>query len=179
MKNEYLKNYGAPSLDELKKLPSFPKRKDFEKGPIAVIECIEEIPCNPCEKSCPTGAITIGKPITNLPRIHFEKCIGCGICVAACPGLAIYIKHLNYSEEEALISFPYEFLHLPQKDDIVKLVGRLGEEICKGKVVEILNAKWNNHTPIIRVSYNKKYFDKVVTIKRLKKNNCHNKMNNL
>lgn len=161
-----MKTVGTPSIEELKNSPSFPKRKDFEKGRIAVIECIEKIPCNPCETSCPRGAITIGQPITNLPRIHFEKCIGCGICVSVCPGLAIYIKDLHYSEKEVLISFPYEFLPLPKEGDKVILTGRKGEEICTGRVVKINDSKANNATAIISVVYDKAYFEEVITMKR-------------
>lgn len=167
MMNEGLKITGSPSSEELRKSPAFPNREDFLKRPIAVIECIEEIPCNPCETSCPRGAITVGKPITNLPQIDFEKCIGCGICTAACPGLAIYIKDFNYSEEEALITFPFEYVPLPKVGDIVTAAGRKGEEICSGKVVRINNAKGNNRTALVSIAYPKEYFDDVITIKRL------------
>ena len=42
------------------------------KGPVVVIECAENIPCNPCETSCPKGAISVGEPITNLPVVDPE-----------------------------------------------------------------------------------------------------------
>ena len=63
----------------------------YAKGPVAVIECVQEIPCNPCEGACKFNAITIGEPITNLPKINETNCTGCGVCVAQCPGLAIFI----------------------------------------------------------------------------------------
>ena len=79
-----LKKYGAPSIEELKNSPGFPKHEDYKLGNIAVIECTEQIPCNPCETSCPKGAIKVGNPITNLPTIELEKCVGCGICENVC-----------------------------------------------------------------------------------------------
>lgn len=167
MINSCLKTVGSPSFDELKNSPAFPKREDFLRGPIAVIECIEGIPCNPCETACPRGAITVGKPITNLPHIDFQKCVGCGICAAACPGLAIYIKDYTYSEDEALITFPFEYLPLPQVNDDVVVAGRKGEEICRGRVVKINNSRANNGTTLISVVYPKQYFDEAITIKRL------------
>lgn len=167
MMKENLKTVGSPSLEELENSPAFPRMENFLKGPVAVIECIEEIPCNPCETSCPRGAISIGKPITNLPRIDFEKCVGCGICAAACPGLAIYIKDYTYSEEEALITFPYEYLPLPEIGNKVRVTGRKGEEICNGRVVRINRAKMNNRTALVSVAYPKEHFHEAITIKRL------------
>ncbi|TCO71462.1 NADH-quinone oxidoreductase subunit I [Marinisporobacter balticus] len=167
MDNKSLKTVGSPSLEELKNSPSFPREEDFLRGPIAVIECIEEIPCNPCQTACPKGAIFVGKPITNLPKIDFKKCMGCGICVAACPGLAIYIKDLTYSEQEVRISFPFEYLPLPNIGDVVDMVGRKGEEICKGRVTRINNGKANHNTVVISATYPKEYFQEVISMKRL------------
>lgn len=164
----YLKKVGCPSIEELQNSPAFPKKEDYMKGPIAVIECIEEIPCNPCETSCPRGAIRVGKPITNLPFIDFEKCGGCGICVAACPGLAIYVKDYTYSEEEALITFPYEYLPLPNVGDTVTAAGRKGQEICPGRIVKVLQSKASNKTVLISMAYSKTFFEDVVTMKRIK-----------
>lgn len=167
IEREYLKTVGSPSIDELKSTLAYPTMEDFKKGPIAVIECIEEIPCNPCETSCPKGAITVGKPITNLPKIDFGKCVACGRCIVSCPGLAIYIKDYTFSPEEASISFPFEYLPLPNVGDIVTLVNRLGEPVCEGKVLKVNSAKINNQTNVVTVAYPKKYFEDVISMKRL------------
>lgn len=164
-----LKKTGCPSIEELKNSAAFPKKEDYLKGPIAFIECIEEIPCNPCETSCPRGAIKVGKPITNLPQIDFEKCGGCGICASACPGLAIYVKDYCYSDNEALITFPYEYLPLPEEGDMVTAADRKGQEVCRGRIVKVLKTKAANKTVLISMAYSKDFFEDVVTMKKLKK----------
>ncbi len=163
-----LKTTGAPTLEELHKSPGYPTNADLLKGPIAIIECIEEIPCDPCEASCPNGAITIGESITNLPVMDFEKCIACGMCIAACPGLAIYIKDYTYSDTKALLSFPYEYYPLPKSGDIVEAVDRHGAYVCEAEVIRVRNPKSNDHTAIVTIVYPKEYFEEAVNIKRIK-----------
>ncbi|MFQ6066276.1 MAG: 2Fe-2S iron-sulfur cluster-binding protein [bacterium] len=148
---------GIPTPDELKKTPGYPSLKRLQEGPVAIIECIEEIPCDPCETACPAGAIKIGAFIINLPVLDEDKCTGCGVCISSCPGLAIFVLHLNYTNELALISFPFEFLPLPRVGEEVSAVDREGKEVCKGKVVKILNKTKQNRTPVLSISIPKKY----------------------
>jgi Fe-S-cluster-containing hydrogenase component 2 len=125
----------------------------MRRGPIAVIECIEEIPCNPCETACSRKAITVGAPITNLPQIDLEKCTGCGICVAACPGQAIYVKDYSCSEGKSAISFPFEYLPLPRKGDLVKVADRLGNSLCDGLVTRVIENERSDHTSVVTVEF--------------------------
>lgn len=162
-----LKKCGAPSIDELRMSPGFPSVEDYKIGNIAVIECVEQIPCNPCETSCPKGAISVGNPITNLPTIDLTKCIGCGICVAKCPGIAIHLMDLNYNSDEALITIPYEYLPLPVVGETVTLVDRLGKEVCKGNVVNVNSSKTYDLTTLIKIVFDKKHYEDVISIKRL------------
>lgn len=163
-----LKTTGSPSLEELYKSPAFPTKEQLHKGPIAIIECIEEIPCNPCEASCPKGAITIGEPITNLPEMDYEKCTACGMCITACPGLAIYIKDYTYGDTKALLSFPYEYYPLPKAGDIVQAVDRQGNYVCDAEVIKVRNPKSYDHTAVITIEYPKEYFEEAVNMKRIK-----------
>ncbi len=156
-------------MEELKLSTAFPKANDYQRGPIPIIECTEEIPCNPCETVCPKGAIKVGNPITNQPTIDFSQCTGCGTCIAKCPGLAIYILHLNYNEKEALITFPFEYLPLPQKGQTISLVNRLGESVCVGRVVKVINHDLYDHTALISATFSKEHYENVVSMKRLDK----------
>ena len=79
-------------------IPGFPGIEVLNNKKCVVIECKQNIPCNPCESACPHHAISIGNPITNLPVVDPEKCIGCGLCVAQCPGQACFLVDMSHEE---------------------------------------------------------------------------------
>lgn len=159
---------GYPTMEEIKAANGWPTEECFTQGPVAIAECVQEIPCNPCEGACPFHAITVGEPITNTPQIDRGKCTGCGMCVAACSGLAIFVVDKTYSETEATISFPFEYLPLPEKGDVVDALSRGGEFVCKGTVVRVMNPVRNDHTPVITMAVPKAHIDEVRTMRRLR-----------
>jgi Fe-S-cluster-containing hydrogenase component 2 len=163
---EGIKYTGIPSVEELSHSPGCPSQGRMERGAVACLECVQDIPCNPCEKACPFGAITIGQPITNLPRLDENKCTGCGICVAQCPGLAIFVIHKNYSEKTAWVQFPYEYDPLPAVGEEVPCGDRAGKFVAKGKVLKVKLLKSYDRTPVITVEIPKKYYMKIRTICR-------------
>ncbi|MGM0602424.1 MAG: 4Fe-4S binding protein [Bacillota bacterium] len=164
-----LSDKGFLSTEELKKRGRYPSEERFKKGPVAVIECSQEIPCNPCESSCNFGAIGVGKPITNLPELDEEKCTGCGLCVAACPGLAIFIIDKTFSENLSTVSFPYEYPILPEKGDKVDAVDREGKYVCKGQVTKVITSKTFDKTPVVTISVPDKHIDNVRGMALLRK----------
>jgi len=123
---------GVLSLAELK--GRVPPLERLRLGPCAVIECVEEIPCNPCEESCPFGAIHIGPEITALPKLDLDRCAGCGTCLGVCPGLAIFLVDLS-EEGKAHITVPYEFLPIPRVGDEVQVLSRQGTPLGPGRVL--------------------------------------------
>ena len=116
---------GIPSMDDLQAVTPLLGR--MEQGPVAVIECFQEIPCNPCSDACPRGAITMPGSISAKPTFDESKCNGCGICLTRCPGLAIFIVDFSYSKTEAMIKIPYEFCPLPESGEEVEALDRAGK----------------------------------------------------
>jgi len=156
-----------PSEQELEASPGYPKPEAIEKGPIVVIECVQDIPCNPCETACPNGAIVVGTPITNLPVFLHEKCDGCGRCIPLCPGQAIFRVDRTYSKEKASVSFPYEFQPMPKKGDRVQGVNRAGEVVCDSEVLKVQNPRGFDHTAVVTITVPKNLAMEVRSIKCL------------
>lgn len=162
-----VKYTGVPSAGELAACPGRPTEERMHKGRVACVECVQEIPCNPCEGICRFGAITIGEQITNLPVLHGERCTGCGLCVANCPGLAITILDKSFSETTGTVDFPYEYIPLPEKGDTVEAVNRAGEVVCTGTVLQVTKHKSYSGTAVIRLEVPLEYVDEVRAMKRL------------
>ncbi|MDR3321878.1 MAG: 4Fe-4S dicluster domain-containing protein, partial [Synergistaceae bacterium] len=119
-------------------------------GGLVVVECPQRIPCNPCNTSCPTGAIMKFSDINDVPRIDYEKCTGCALCVARCPGLACFVVDLSLESGLALIKLPYEMLPVPEQGSVVKCLGRTGEFVCSGKITSITEPL-KNRTRVVHV----------------------------
>ena len=126
---------GVVELRELEDLDLLPPRERLLKGPVAVLECPEEIPCNICVPFCPTKAIQM-ENITALPRVLWDKCTGCSVCVAICPGLAAFVVDLSKQDAD-YVTIPHELLPTPKVGDRVTLLSRKGEVLGEGVIVRI------------------------------------------
>ncbi len=156
-----LERTGIPTDDDLEKVT--PDKKRLAKGAVVIIECFQKIPCDPCAISCKLGAIEPFKDINDLPIVDFDKCTGCGICISSCPGLAIFVIDMNYSDEKSLIKLPHEMLPLPEKGEDVYALDRAGSILGEVKVVRVLKIK--NKTNIIFLEVPKSMVMKVRSIK--------------
>ncbi|MCI1208902.1 MAG: FAD-dependent oxidoreductase [Treponema sp.] len=137
---------GYVAGDEIERFPGVTHRKGIHP----VIECTQNIPCNPCQDACVRGCIKIGKHITSLPVVGKEaSCTGCGMCVASCSGQAIFLVNEDYEKEYAAVTLPYEFLPLPQKGDKGKALDRSGKPVCDAEIVEVRSSKAYDHTNLL------------------------------
>jgi len=122
--------------------PFFPGKERMEVKPFVTIDCLYGFACNPCEFACPHGAITKTSTST-VPKIDFEKCIGCMDCVYQCPGLAIF----GYNLKKDWLFLPIEY-GVQEKSEVY-LVGNNGQKLGEGVVEKVLLKK--NKTNIARV----------------------------
>lgn len=151
---------GVPTMDQIKSC--FPKHDRLLKAK-AIIECYEEIPCDPCQTSCPFEAIAIGDNINNRPVIDFDACTGCGICVTSCPGLAITLRRI--AGDKAYIGIPYEMLPKPEKGQVWHGVDRNGDVLCDALIERVKESKKQDHTDLVTVSIPVEFLEAFMTIR--------------
>lgn len=165
MKIKRFQETGVLSKRELKERALLPPQERLKRGPVVVVECVENIPCNPCAYACPREAITIGGNLTDVPKVDFERCNGCGLCVSRCPGLAIFVVNWAYSEREATVTLPYELLPRPEVGERVFGLDRSGEKVCSARVIKVLDTKAQNRCAVVTVAVPKRFWDDVRSIR--------------
>ena len=138
-------------------MEKFPSVERINRGPVAVVECWQKIPCNPCQTACPAGAIRIGEDINEIPRRDEERCTGCGVCVAKCPGLSIMIVDGSKSADTVEFRIPYEFLPLPEAGETVVGLDRAGQPVCQAKVLRVMNPPAFDRTPVVTLEVDRRY----------------------
>ena len=148
-----LKN-GYVADDEIERYPGV----THKKGIHPVIECTQNIPCNPCQDACVKKCISIGNNITSLPIVVEDgDCINCGMCVASCSGQAIFLVDEDCGDGTATITLPYEFLPLPEEGSQGIALGRDGRRVCEATVVSVKSAKAFDKTHLLTMRVPKEY----------------------
>lgn len=160
MENSNWKVSGKLEPEEIQ----LPAKERLEEGPVAVVECPQRIPCDPCSQHCPVGAIEM-EGLNDTPTGNFEKCTGCSICVQYCPGLAIFL--LDCSPEEGCeLTLPFEF-DLPRVGEEVEALDRKGEPVTSGTVKDVLTRKESaGDTPTVTVRVPEEYANRARNIRR-------------
>lgn len=152
--SENLLQHGYVAETEITRFPGV----THQTGVHPVIECTQNIPCNPCQDACPKHCIRIGSNITALPSIDESKqCTGCGMCVASCSGQAIFLVNEDCGDGTAEITLPYEFLPLPKTGDKGVALGRNGKPVCEAEVVKVRSAKAFDHTHLLTIKVAKEF----------------------
>ena len=154
-KNLLLHGYVAD--DEIERYPGVTHRVGIHP----VIECTQNIPCNPCQDACKSGCISIGSNITSLPiAVDDAKCINCGMCVANCSGQAIFLVNEDCGDETATVTLPYEFLPLPEAGTKGKGLGRDGKPVCDAEVVSVKSMKAFDKTNLLTIRVPREFASK-------------------
>ena len=133
-----------------KDIHSFPAADFRAPGIHPVIECTQNIPCNPCGEICAFGCIRVKGDITSLPERNEESsCTGCGMCVTGCPGQAIFLIDREYEPGFASVGIPYEFLPLPEKGTRGEALDRSGRPVCRGEIISVRKTKTMDGTALL------------------------------
>ena len=139
---------GYVADEEIERFPGVTHRA----GVHPVMECTQNIPCNPCQDACPKHCIKIGAHITSLPAVEENAtCVGCGMCVASCSGQAIFLVDETFEPGFATVTIPYEFLPLPEKGEKGLGLGRNGQPVCEAEVISVKSAKAFDHTNLLTI----------------------------
>ena len=139
-------------------LQAFPAASEKRGGVHPVIECTQNIPCNPCQDACKFGCIMVGRQITSIPQIDREKkCTGCGMCVASCSGQAIFLVDDDYDETHAAITMAYEFLPYPEKGQKGTALSRAGQPVCEAEVLSLRRSAATDGTALLTIAVPKKF----------------------
>lgn len=143
---------------EESELESFPAAAQKTGGVRAVIECTQNIPCNPCQDACPAGCIVVGQNITSIPVTDKDKkCTGCGLCVASCSGQAIFLVDDSFDAVRASVTLPYEFLPYPEAGQVGTALDRAGRPVCPAEVVSLRTSRAADQTALLTIAVPKEF----------------------
>lgn len=152
--SENLLTHGFVSDGEIDRFPGVTRSAKVHP----VMECTQNIPCNPCQDACKMGCISIGEQITSLPVVvEGKECVNCGMCVASCSGQAIFLEEEEVEPGIGEVTIPYEFLPLPKLGDQGSGLGRDGRKICRAVVSKVRTSKQYDHTCLLTLKVPMEY----------------------
>lgn len=140
LSKEYIESQQHPV--RVLETPFMPSKERMEAKGFISIDCLYGFACNPCSFACPHNAIT-KESTSTVPKIDFDKCIGCMECVSNCPGLAIF----GYNLKKDWLFLPIEY-EVAENDEVF-LVDNNGKVLGEGIIEKVL--KKSNKTNVSRV----------------------------
>jgi len=131
-----------------------------------VLHCFQEIPCNPCSALCPLGLIRVDpEDIRKPPRFHAEReCVGCGRCVAFCPGLAITLVDFRKDPENPTVTVPWEFFP-PAVGTKILAVDEEGKILGDAEIQGVGQVAGADHTWLLRIRVPRAWAVKVAGVR--------------
>lgn len=148
--SENLLTKGYVADVEISHYPGFSTLGKRSKGPTPIIECTQNIPCDPCQDACKRGCIKVGASITRLPVVdESAACTGCGMCIVSCSGQAIFLVDEEAEPGFASISLPYEFHPLPAIGSSGKALDRAGNILGDAEVLKVKMTQATDETAIL------------------------------
>lgn len=124
--------------------PEIPTLERMRRKPFVILDCLHGFACNPCVHACPHDAISKSST-SEVPRVDYEKCVGCFDCVVQCPGLAIF----GFNQKRRIAFLPVEFDIQPDTEAL--LVDWRGAVIGEGTVVRVARKPELTHLAQVRV----------------------------
>jgi thioredoxin reductase/Fe-S-cluster-containing hydrogenase component 2 len=141
---------GYMEAEEILDYPGAYPSEYRNKGVSPVIECTQNIPCNPCQDACKRGCIKVSGKITSLPSVDATvECTACGMCVASCPGQAIFLVDETLAPGYASVAIPYEFNPLPEPGSKGLALDRSGSILGEAEVIKVQSSKAMDETAVL------------------------------
>ena len=159
--SEGYESRGYFSEEELKK--HTPPADLLKKKKMAVVECLQEIPCNACVDACKFSAVS-KKHINDPPKVNWDNCNACLQCIRECPGLAMFV--LTFKDGKAHITIPWEMPYIPKKGETVDVLDRRGRRIGKGVIARVMPPLKKNKTWILTLETDERLVMKARNIRR-------------
>jgi Fe-S-cluster-containing hydrogenase component 2 len=146
---------GIPEASDISSI--LPDAERLRRGPVAIIECFQNIPCDPCADACRQGAILPFANVSDLPQVDPGACNGCALCIVRCPGLAIFVIDVSGPGDTGTVKLPSEYLPLPRRGDKVTAVDRHGRPVSEGRILAAQRPAAFDRTALITVEVPKEH----------------------
>jgi len=129
------------NTETLKRIRSFSgvPQSVHKTSTVASIECVEDIACNLCEKSCPESAIQIVRSREPESRRFLIEgdCTACGACLAVCPSQVPVLVREQDDRSFSKLTLGWKGKHTWKVGEFASLLNRRGDAMGQARVSKI------------------------------------------